>query len=333
MDMADIKDYEKYTHPLGHVKAREIRIISKKHMMEFAAVGNLEELLKGLEDTDYGPFITRSNGRYEEAVEKAMSAELRDVVRVLGKEKKWVVGLFRIKYDVNNLKILVKSKLANEKSPPSFSFFGMLNPKELAELWSLPMEEILRNLEGDYRGLVEKSIENYGKDEDLTEFDNTLEKGMFSLLFRKIPEGREGEFFRKYFAMEIDFHNLLTFLRLKRDGKEDGFERFFISGGEIRKERITSLEIGATHCGRVWEQAKEEYERSGALTSLERLSKSELMRFTEDRSRLKPFSPESIAAFVLMKEQEALTVRLLLGIKAKEVPVELAKKLVGDAYA
>lgn len=334
MDMSDIKDYEKYAYPMGHSKARGTRLIPKKHMMEFAALEDLKALLKGLEDTDYGPFLTRAraSGRYEEAIEKALSAELDDMAKVLA-EKRWVVEIFRIKYNFNNFKLLFKSKFAEKKEPPSFSFFGTLPPKYFEDRYSLPEEEILKKLEQPYKPALEKAVLVFRKEKDTKLFDHALDKEMLEYILGMITKDLEGRFFREYFALEIDIHNLLTFLRLKRENREGSFDEFFIQGGEVRKERIKSLEISGTACGKLWESVREEYEKTGSLTKLERLAKAYIMRFVYDRSILRPFTPESIAAYVLMKEQEALNIRLLIGLKAKEVPAKLAGQLIGEEYA
>ncbi len=335
MDMSDVKDYEKYAYPMGHSKARGTRLIPKKHMMEFAALESLEALLKGLEDTDYGPFLTRarSSGRYEEAIEKGLAAELDDLTRVLGNEKRWVADIFRIKYNFNNFKLFFKSRFAEKKEAPQFSFFGTIPPKKFEAMWPASDEEILRNLEEPYKSALEKAIAAYRKEGDTKLFDHILDKRMFEYVFKVIPEDLEGSFFREYFSLEIDIHNLLTLLRLKREKKEDSLDEFFIEYGGVRKERIKNLEISGTACGKLWESVRDEYEKTGSLTKLERLATAYTMRFVYTRSILRPFTPEGIAAYILMKEQEALNVRLLIGLKAKEVPPKLAEQLIGEEYA
>lgn len=332
MDMSDVQDYEKYAYPLGHAKARETRLIPKKHMMEFAALDSLSALLKGLEDTDYGPFLTkaRESGNYEEAVERAFAAELDDLTRVIGPRKSWVVDVFRIKYDLNNFKILFKSKFAG-KEQASFSFFGTISPKKLKSLLSFSAEEILKQTSEPYRSMLEKAIAAYKGDTRV--FDYVVDREMFAYIITKIPDDLEGAFFREYFSLEIDVYNLITYLRLKREGKEASFSGFMLSGGTLRKERIENLELAGTACGRLWDNVKEEYESTGSLTKLERLAKAYLMRFVHDKSLLRPFAPESVAAYALLKEQEALNIRLLLGLKAKQVPAKLAKELIGEEYA
>ena len=66
-------------------------------------------------------------------------------------------------------------------------------------------------------------------------------KEMLEYILGMVPEDLEGRFFREYFALDIDIHNLLTFLRLKRENRESSFDEFFILGGEVRKERIKNL--------------------------------------------------------------------------------------------
>ena len=330
--MSDVQDYEKYAYPLGHAKARETRLIPKKHMLEFASLDSLSALLKGLEDTDYGPFLTkaRESGNYEEAIEKAFAAELDDLIKVIGPTKSWVVEIFRIKYNLNNFKILFKSKFAG-KEQASFSFFGTISPKKLNSILSFPVDDMIKQINEPYRSILEKAMATYKGDTRI--FDYVVDNEMFAYIINIIPDGLEGSFFREYFSLEINIYNLVTYLRLKREGKENSFSDFMISGGSLRKERIENLELAGTACGRLWDNVKDEYESTGSLTKLERLAKAHMMRFVYEKSILRPFAPESVAAYALLKEQEALNIRLLLGLKAKQVPAKLAKELIGEEYA
>lgn len=336
LQLESVKDYGQYAYPLGCLRAVENKLIPRKRMLEFASVRNIEELLKGLEDTEYGPYLTRAKTpeEREEAVERALAAEFEQVTFLLPEKKRWVVNLFRIKYDFNNLRMLFKAKFASESQAPRFSSLGTISAKQLSALWPLPLEQAASKLAA-YTPQLKKALLAYQheKENKVRAFDFSLERETFAYLFTQLPLDREGDFFRNYLMIEIDLHNILSCLRAKREKREGSFGNCYIPGGTLSEDRIRSLDLAITPYGYLWDKARPEFEQSGSLTAFERLGRRHLMQFVHEQSMLKSLDPEVVAAYVLRKEQEAWNVRLLLGLKAKEVPAKLAEKLVGDEYA
>ena len=337
IDVSEIKDYEEYAYALGVLKSRENKIISKKHMMELAGVADLDALLKGLSDTGYGPYLNRANTplEYELAVEKALAEEISEARSLLSPKKHWVIDVFLLKYDFFNLKIFLRAKLFGRKlQAQSFSVLGSITPEEFVSLLEKEDEETMKFFEEKGLGyVVGNALTIFKKSNDIVRVDNYIDKAMFSKILEMIPRDVEGNFFRNYWKVVIDSFNLLSYLRLKREGRESSFKDYFIHGGNLEVSDFEEFSIGKSPVAELWDSVKDEFEKSSSLTMFEMRMRAYLQKFAKETKLLKSMAPETVAGYLLEKEHEAQNIRLIIALKEKGVDPKIIEKLVSDSYA
>ena len=336
IDVSEVKDYEEYAYALGTLKSKENKLISKKHMIELALVSDFKSLINGLSDTNYGPYLNRAASplEYELSVERAFSDEIIETGKLLSSKKRWVVDIIRIKYDFFNFKILLRSRIFRKSpSETSFSLIGSIPPSILVELASLNDDEfITRVSEYGYSKDLLSAFEVYKNSQDLAYLDNSLDKSLFSRIFSTIPLNNEGNFFRNYWKVVVDSTNLLSYLRLKREGKDSQFNKYYIPNGNLLESDITEMSFGKSPISELWDDIKDDYEKNASLTSFEMKTKAYLQKYVRETKLLKSMAPETVAGYLLEKEHEAQNIRLLLALKEKGVTPKIIEQLVRDSY-
>ena len=334
LDYDEVNGYEDYAYPYGHIKSVESKLITRKHMLEFASVDNLDDLFKGLEDTDYWPYISKAGTLTEQelAIEKYMNNVFNDIIELIPPEKKWIVKLIRVRYDINNFRMLFKSKISGKNDEPSFSVLGNVPMIKYDNAWQRDVTHFNDVFENEYKVVVDQIIKDYGNGVKGQAFDSKLTQHFFDYIFSIIPKGIEGDFFRNYFTIRIDLTNLITFLRIKHNAP-DKFSKCYVKGGLLTEPQIVNMELGSTPYSQLLHCVDNKCEVLNPLTHLERSSRKYLMEYTATQSLNKPLDAVTVINYILNKEVEAKNIRLILSLKTKTVPKQVIQKLIGDEYA
>jgi vacuolar-type H+-ATPase subunit C/Vma6 len=284
-------------------------------MDRIAASAPLPEALKLLADIGWGEASDRR--AFEDlAVHKVEVAYA--LTRAITSEPR-ITDCFLLKYDIANLKILIKSK-ALGKDAGSLSACGVYgrgvikNAVKRGDYARLP--EILRN------DLDKLNLSNMAAP-DLLRIDAELDKALFAQIFLNLRAAREAAVMR-YFFESAELANLMIALRCGAMGRGvELAERMFIPGGELDSAALgriaggldsPSKYIGGKPYYPALRRGIDDYIHGNGTTLLESEIDGRLLSIIRARRR-DIDSALPLIWYLLSREREASLLRLIISAK------------------
>lgn len=313
---------ESYEYAFGRIKALEVHLLDSTQMKRLSDAKSAEDALKLFHETVYGAQLPETPRISD--VEKAILYELRktyEIICTISPERD-VTDLFELKYDIHNMKVLLKS----EASGKSLSHLVIPLGREGAE-------KIQAALKGDVKAVPPKMYALLVRARSLYEETKDFQKVQLFLdreHARMLEEGfSTSEFLRKFFSHKMDLENIRNYFRAKNAGVD--FEDVFLPGGEVTMaffkeanaqpvEYFIEKTKNADFAGVVAEGLSS-YEDTHSLSVYEALSEDFLMQYMK-KAKFLPPSVECVVGYLYAKEREAALVRhvilsKMLGIRGR----------------
>lgn len=140
-----------------------------------------------------------------------------------------VTGCFMLRYDVHNLKVLLKARFLAQK-PQFLSSCGTIKVETLRHAVTERRYGMLPQALKDALNALEKQL---AKQFDPMLIDVELDKAMYTLIFERL-KGFKGHGVVQYFTAKADLQNYIMLLRSKAMGKDAAFfQKLFLPGGSI----------------------------------------------------------------------------------------------------
>ena len=147
-----------------------------------------------------------------------------------------VVDMMALKYDYHNLKVMIKARKLDKDLSYLYIPIGTV---DFAKLESSFLADDLRDFGAEFKEAIDAVLSDYESTIDPQRIDLILDKYYFSHLY-KLAKKTGIQFFIEYVEDMIDFTNVKTLIRLKRQGKDMKFlEDVLLANGKI--------EIGRAH--------------------------------------------------------------------------------------
>ena len=245
------------------------------------------------------------------------------------------IDCFLLKYDVNNLKMLLKARSLGREA------------EDLSPCGVYPVEK-LRKCVADrkYDGLpqtLKDALDELEKQLSLRvdplEIDARLDRAMYETIFARLP--KKNSAVRKYFTARVDILNLVIALRVLHMGKNASFfVSLLLPGGSIVKkewlkgfEKPEKLPLLLNKYGqKVYNAAIAAQMDAGKIAALERAMDDCLLAvYLPYKSTMD--SPQRLIGYLLMRQREAAAVRLILAGKTAGFAAEKIRERLRDLYA
>jgi len=240
---------------------------------------------------------------------------------------------FLFRYDVHNLKVLIKSRHLAHK------------PEFLSSCGSMDVE-MLKHCVADraYVQLPEELAEGLKKLEKriAVEFnpllvDAELDKAMYRQIFKNL-KGRENTLAYRYFQAKTDLQNLIMLLRVRAMGKDAAFfADLALDGGKAGKAQYGTafadndrlVRLAGVYGMAVKQAAQAAVLDTKKLPYLEKVADDALY------AMFKPYRYESavievLLSYLLLRQREAANVRLILTGKINGFPPEAVQERVRE---
>lgn len=299
---------------------------------------DMEEVFKILGETEYSNVMAGINRA--EDYEKILSSELKRVYELMYEmsKDKIVVDLMALKYDYHNLKVLVKEKILNQ------DFSDMYTPISTTDFNQLKVNYLsgnLKEIEPRFREALEAVEKDYDENQDPQRIDILLDRFYFNHLYDLALE-TDIPLFKKYVKDLIDFTNIKTLIRVKKQKKDMKFlEEVLIQNGNISKEELVlslndPIEV-ITHKYRNYDispemkKGLEIYQNTGRLSELEKLMDNYLMELNKP-SKYIHFGPEPLFSYIVAKETEIKVLRIIMVSKINRLSPEEIRERLRDLY-
>ena len=319
-----------YAYVNARVRAKKAKLLPRDEYARLIA-RDASEIARALQEGAYKEAIDSLAGRYRgaELVERATRDHLgRVYTQVQGfatGRLAGMIGQYLARYDVQNLKTIIRSKFAGAKPEEILAETipaGSLAPRldELARIERL--EDIPQALAATpWRKVLAPLLESRRPD-SLLEVENALDQAYYSDLLKSVPPGgAANRAFLGWIKNEIDITNIKTLFRLRFAGVTE-WEGVFVPGGanvgrEIAQRIIRGMDDEVLQEFGQLQVASEVVEAARASLAARNMNAialaldRELLRDAASFSHRQPLSVLPVVDFILRKRIEADNLRAI----------------------
>lgn len=317
------------------VKAMERGLLTKERIEQMLDAHTTEEAAKVLVDCGYSE-MTEITGT---ELDRILREKQQEIMADLGSSapNKFVVDVFKLRYDYHNAKVLVKSEALGTEQDDLLMEGGRYDRQRLAE--DFRRDEMLAYSDIFRRG-INRAREILGSTGDPQQADFILDRAYFEEM-TALAKASESDFLKGYVSLCIDVANLRSAVRASRLGKGPDFlSQVLVPGGAVSEQSLCAArgeELGTLfHTSRLAEAAEEGAAKSapgsGALTDFERMCDDAVMGYLSDGRRV-PFGVEPIVGYLFARESEATIIRIIMTGRMAGLDRSIIRQRLRRTYA
>ena len=328
-------DRSKFIQSSTRLRVMEKELLKSENFIRASETDTLEDALRSLSDTVYNKYINKisSPTEYEYILKEELTRfydELFDI-----SPSKIPIRLITLKYFYHNLKVLIKEDIGKKDLKDLYMDIGDFDLKEYGDAL------VKGSKKNKYFELIQRVEEIYEEKKDPQLIDIYLDNAYFTELL-ELAEESQVDLFIEYAKNLIDFTNIRTLLRAKKQEKDVEFLRqIIIEGGNVRKETYLDLlnrEVSSDtdvfkklEIYKYIKEALDSFKERGNLSDFEREMDNYFIDLIKDVKYI-TYGPEVIFANVLAKEMEIKNLRIILVSKLNGLDSEFIREKLRDTY-
>lgn len=297
--------------PVSMIKVQEKKLLNEDRLIKMLETNSFKEILRILNDTDYSYSIATT--MQDDEYEKIINGELERVfkfTREISKNNQEIVDLAALKYEYQNLKLLLKDK-------------GNVLDVYNISTGIIDKEELMNNF---------NEVKKY---KDFKEACIKLDKMYFKHLL-KLANSTSIPLFIDYAKISIDRYNIVTFLRLKKQNRNvDYLDDILVDGGSISKEELIKVYFNNTYLllfkKKIATKTWDTFEKNGDILEIEKIFDNMIISLAKEYKYI-TIGPEPIFTYIIAKEYELKALRLILSAKLNDIDIELVKSRLRGVY-
>ena len=325
-----------YMYAVSRLRALENRFLDASFFSRLIESTTLEDALKSLGETVYGQWIAGLAGSgFDRVIDSELIAACDDLTSFV--PDKELVGLYRMPYDFNNVKVILKSifkvKENGERRYDLLSRLGGVNPENLIMIIEGEEYALLPYGLGD---VVRHCLSLWGQQAE-TLLDAHMFVSMLSAA-KKLDARLKTSSIVRWVRHRIDAENLRSAVRLQRMNYDyAGALPFFHKGGTIGSDVMGKLMgepletwsklLSYAKIGAALEPAQEKTDVQTMLSEISKELDDHLIRVLY-KAKYNATAPENVILYLLRKEQEARNLRIALVCVANGLNREFARRLL-----
>lgn len=328
-------DRSKFIQSSTRLRVMEKELLKSENFIRASETETLEDALRSLSDTVYNKYINKisSPTEYEYILKEELTRfydELFDI-----SPSKIPIRLITLKYFYHNLKVIIKEDIGKKDLKDLYMDIGDFDLKEYRDAL------VKGSKKNKYFELIQRVEEIYEEKKDPQLIDIYLDNAYFTELL-ELAEESQVDLFIEYAKNLIDFTNIRTLLRAKKQEKDVEFLRqIIIEGGNVRKETYLDLlnrELSSDtdvfkklDIYKYIKEALDSFKERGNLSDFEREMDNYFIDLIKDVKYI-TYGPEVIFANVLAKEMEIKNLRIILVSKLNGLDSEFIREKLRDTY-
>ena len=297
--------------PVSMIKVQEKKLLNEDRLIKMLETNSFKEILRILNDTDYSYSIATT--MQDDEYEKIINGELERVfkfTREISKNNQEIVDLAALKYEYQNLKLLLKDK-------------GNVLDVYNISTGIIDKEELMNNF---------NEVKKY---KDLKEACIKLDK-MYLKHLLKLSNSTNIPLFIDYAKISIDRYNIVTFLRLKKQNRNvDYLDDILVDGGSISKEELIKVYFNNTYLSlfkkKIETKTWDTFEKNGDILEIEKIFDNMIISLAKEYKYI-TIGPEPIFTYIIAKEYELKALRLIMSAKLNDINIELVKSRLRGVY-
>ncbi len=329
---------DNYIYAVTRIRALENKLLDKPKIDRMVEAKNPEEVIKVLYETSYAGSISEVNGI--EDYEVMLSKELEntyDMVKKMAPEPE-LIDILLLKYDIHNLKVLMKSSFLNEENDDLLTNVGTIEPVKLKEMIR---EKNFVFLDPEIKRGLDEIINSFSIDPDPQIIDIILDRCLYTVMIQ-IAENSKNSFMTEFVKLQIDLINIRMFIRVKAMGYGREFlKKAFIGDGRLDyeffsesiDEPVDSLKdkLLISDYSNVITEGIDSYTKTKSLMRFEKLSDDFLLEYVK-KGKYVAFGIEPIVGYIIAKENEVKIIRIIMVGKINNINNELIRERLRDVY-
>jgi V/A-type H+-transporting ATPase subunit C len=327
-----------FAYAVGRIRALETRLLDKGKLERMVEAASGDEALKVLAETDYAGLVAELASVHD--FEKILQEEIKRVFSLVKKisPQPYLTDLMGLKYDVHNLKVLLKAKYLEETNHDILFPVGTI---QIDKLRAMVTEENFRDLPVALRTAAEQITEEFAVSRDPQVIDLSLDRTLYDMLITAARNERAAVL-EGLFVREVDLANIKTFLRVKRMGRnKEFFKKAFLPQGRLTADLFINLleeplefladRLAMSDYAAVVSEGVREWQEKGTITRLEKLSDDFITDYLQQGKRM-PFGLEPLIGYLYAKEIEVKNIRMILVGKINGLPIEAIRERLRNVY-
>ena len=328
----------KYLYSVTRILALETKLLDKAKIERMIEARNADEIIKILYETEYANSI--SEMKSIEDYESVLSKELSNTYKLLSEISPVpeLTNLFQLRYDIHNLKTLLKSSYLDEENDELLSEIGTI---PIQQLKGMVKEKVFSDLDPLVRESLEEVVGEFTVNPDPQLIDVTLDKALYKLMY-KAAKDNKSSFLTDYISAQIDLINIKSLVRVKSMGYGREFlKKVILENGkldyaffsDIFDESLETLidRLAYKDYGKVVEEGISNYIKTKSLTKFEKLSDDFIFELAK-KGKFVAFGIEPLIGYLMAKENETKIIRMIMVGKINEIPNELIRERLRDVY-
>ncbi|MBN1806557.1 MAG: V-type ATPase subunit [Sedimentisphaerales bacterium] len=324
-----------YAFQTAQVRSLETQMLTRAVLLDMINSQNFEQAADLLSASEYA----LPQGLKDIAQLETMLQQRRTVVRELFSDlmlDESIVRLFKARDDFANLRLALRRSLTEKPIGADYSPDGNIAPEQLEHLFSEQGEFSTQQSTEYIKQAVEQAVLAYYQDKDIRQIDYQIDS--FQAEYNLKSACRLNNIFLiNLFRIQIDLTNIRTMFRLKFTESEN--IKVFLTGGFVESEKFkNALEIGyealgqlffATPYNRIVETGAGYLSSNKSFLKVEQQCEEYLTGFLKSASTITA-GHQPVVAFLLLKENEIRTVRLVLTAKKNFLDTKLIMDRIGQ---
>jgi V/A-type H+-transporting ATPase subunit C len=317
-----------YAFQAAQVRSLETHMLSRATLLDMVNAGSFEQAADLLSGTEYAlPQGGRNFAEVEDFLLQRRTAVRQLFADLMLDER--VVELFKARTDYANMRLAVRRTLTEKPLGTDYSNDGNIPPELFEQIFG-EESKFDRSLVPDYvYQAAEQAILSYYQNKDIRQVDYIIDSAQAQHNLKQ-AYSLKSVFLLNLFRIQIDLTNIRTMLRLKFTDSEQ--RNVFLPGGYIE---IDQLKYGieheyetldslfyATPYNHVVHAGANYLVKEKSFLRLEQHCEEYLTGFLRSTSQITA-GPQPVIAYLLMKENEIRTVRLILTAKKNHLDTKL----------
>ena len=314
----------RYTFATAEVRALEMAMLSRPVLLDMANSETFEQAADLLSGTEYALPGPKNFAQVETALHQRRT-DVREFFAVIMLDEP-IVGLFKARDDYANLRLALRRTLTDKPIGKDYSDQGLAPPDIFEEVFEAENYQLFPPY---MQQAVNAAVLAYYQNKDVRQIDYAIDAAHAA---HKLDTARrlKNAFLIGLFRMQIDLTNIRTMFRLKFTESEN--RKVFLDGGFVETDRFRhgidqpyealAPLFFVTPYHRIIEAGAAYITASKSFLKLEQQCEDHLAGFLKSTVQITA-GPQPIIAYLLAKENEIRTVRLILTAKRNALDTKL----------
>ncbi len=328
----------RYAYAVGRIRVLENKLLDKAKFQRMLEARSADEAFRVLAETEYGELVAKAKNPHD--FEVVTSGEIRRVYALIRQmlPKEPLTDLFCVKYDIHNLKVLLKAHYQGRDFDHLLIDAGLVPPDLMRYVVN---GELIPGVPKRYYEVTEEAKAAYAASSDPVVIDTILDRALYHVLSSMAKE-KGYPFYARIVTSQIDLANLRSLVRTKRlDRDRDFLQESLLPGGELPTDLFVELlsatwdeivaRFGSTRYRHVVDEGLRALQSDGQLTLFEKLIDDFIMEQVKQAKSIS-LGPEPLIGYISAKENEVRNIRIIMVGKLNDVPTEVIRERLRDSY-